>query len=281
MSGSNPDLTQETSKSLTLGAVITPRVLLPGFDLTIDYFDIKVKNVIAAPSAQQIVNSCYDLPDLNNQFCALFQRNLTGATLATGEVPGQIITQSLQQTPLNFAALKRRGIDVQLNYNHSIGADSRVSVRGYYTHTFQTSDFIDPTRPNLETRNAGQLGDPKNEATLNADLTVSQFTIGYQGHYIGPMLTTAYANLFSINGNPPQNADVIAITEYPSIYYQDLRFSVQIGSTQTNRRGLEWFFGVDNVTDRHPPLGSSATGANSAIYNITGRTYYSGVRATF
>jgi len=276
LSGSNPNLKAETSKSLTVGAVVTPR-WLPGFDVTIDYFDINVQNVIASASAQQIVNLCYD----TGQFCNLFQRNLTGTTLATGEVPGQIISGSLIQAGLNFASLKRRGIDVQVNYNHSFNANTRLSVRRYYTHTLKDSNYTDPTTPNFETRILGQLGDPKDEFTFNADLTMGKFTIGYGGHYIGPMLTTAYNNLYSINGLPPQNADIISITSYPSVWYHDVRFSVQLGSTATNRKGFEWFIGVHNLADKHPPLGSSATGSGSAIYDIVGREFFSGFRATF
>jgi len=276
LSGSNPLLKAETSKSLTVGAVVTPR-FLPGFDVTIDYFDINVQNVISAASAQQIVNLCYD----EGQFCNLFQRNTTGTTLATGEVPGQIISGSLIQAGLNFASLKRRGIDVQVNYNHSFNPNTRLSVRGYYTHQLKNSNYTDPTRPAFESRLLDQLGDPIDEATFNADLTLGRFTIGYGGHYIGPMLTTAYANLFAINGNPPQNADIISITKYPAVYYHDVRFSVQIGSTSTNRKGFEWFIGVHNLADKHPPLGSSATGSGSAIYDIVGREFFSGFRATF
>jgi outer membrane receptor protein involved in Fe transport len=276
LTGSNPNLKAETSKSLTAGAVITP-TFLPGFDLTVDYFDINVENVITAASAQAIVNLCYD----NGQFCDLFQRNLTGSTLPTGEFPGQIIQGSLIQAGLNFASLKRRGIDVQMNYNHNIAPDAFLSTRLYYTHQLKNSNYTDPTRPDFETRLLNQLGDPQDEVNANADLTLGQFTVGYGVHYIGPMLTTAYANLYSINGNPPQNADVIDITRYPAIFYQNLRLAIQIGSTSTTRKGIEWFFGVDNITDRHPPLGTSATGSGSAIYNITGRSFYSGIRATF
>ena len=275
-SGSNPLLEAETSKSLTVGAVLTPR-FVPGLDITVDYFDINVKNVIAAASAQQIVNLCYD----EGQFCDLFQRNTTGATLASGEVPGQIIQGSLIQAGLNFASLKRRGIDVQANYNHSIGADARLSVRAFYTHQLKNSDYTDPTRPNYEARNLGQLGDPKDEVNFNADLTVNKYTIGYGAHYIGPMLTTAYSNLYSINGLPPQNEDTISIRKYPEVLYHDVRFSVQLGSSNENRRGFEWFFGIDNFTDKKPPLGSTGTGSGSAIYEVLGRTYFSGFRATF
>ena len=48
-----------------------------------------------------------------------------------------------------------------------------------------------------------------------------------------------------------------------------------------NRRGYEWFFGVHNITNKIPPLGATGTGANSAIYDVLGRTYFSGFRVTF
>jgi outer membrane receptor protein involved in Fe transport len=275
-SGSNPLLTAETSKSLTVGAVVTPR-FLPGFDVTVDYFDINVQNVITAATAQQIVDLCYD----RNQFCDLFQRNLTGGTLSGGEVPGEIIKGSLIQASLNFASLKRRGIDVQVNYNHNLFADAFLSVRGYYTHLLKNSDYTDPTDPTYETRNLGQLGDPKDEFTFNADLTIKKFTVGYGMHYIGPMLTTDYANLYSINGNPPQNPEIYNITRYPSVFYHNVRASVQLGSTRDDKRGMEWFIGVNNVGNRHAPLNATGLTANSSIYDVLGRSFFSGVRATF
>ena len=276
ISGSNPNLRQETSKSLTIGAVVTPR-FLPGFDLTVDYFDIDVSNVITAASAQQIVDLCYD----NRQFCDLFQR-YTGSGLGpNGEVPGQIIQGSLLQSSLNFASLKRRGIDVQVNYNRRLTEDLRVNLRGYYTHQIRNSNFTDPTRPDFETRVLNQLGDPKDEFTLNADFTVGKLTAGYGLHYIGPMLTTAYANLYPINGNPPLNEDVISIRKYPDVFYHNVRLSLQLGATTEERKGFEWFVGIDNVGNRKPPLGSTGTGAGSAIYEVLGRSFFTGVRATF
>ena len=44
---------------------------------------------------------------------------------------------------------------------------------------------------------------------------------------------------------------------------------------------LNFYVGVDNVLDRMPPLGSTATGAGSAIYNFRGRNFYAGARARF
>ena len=58
-SGSNPSLKSEISNSWTFGAVIQPR-WIPGLSLTVSSYNIRVTNVIAALSAQWIVNSCYD-----------------------------------------------------------------------------------------------------------------------------------------------------------------------------------------------------------------------------
>jgi len=276
VNGPNPGLRAETSKSLTIGAVVTPR-FLPGFDLTVDYWDIDVSNVITAATAQQIVDLCYD----RGQFCDLFQRYTGAGTGPNGEVPGQILQGSLLQSSLNFASLKRRGIDVQANYNHRIGENASLNVRSFYTHSLKNSDYTNPTDPNFETRELQQLGDPKDEFTFNADLTLDKFTIGYGAHYIGPMYTTAYANIFAINGQPPQNEDVRDRLTYPSVIYQNVRFSLQVGATSETRKGIEWFVGVDNVGNVKPPLGETGTTEQSAIYDVLGRTYYTGVRATF
>ena len=73
ISGSNPNLEEETADSYTVGAVIQPRYI-PGLAISVDYYDITVKNVIVSLSAQQIVNNCYHSPSLSNPFCGLFSR---------------------------------------------------------------------------------------------------------------------------------------------------------------------------------------------------------------
>jgi outer membrane receptor protein involved in Fe transport len=277
LSGSNPALSSETSDSWTIGAVIEPR-FAPGFSLTIDYYNIKVNNVIASPTAQQIVNSCYDLPDLNNQFCALFERFRGPGTGPGDEVPGEILTQSLEQTPLNFASRVRKGIDVQANYRTTFGENNAFSTRFIYTHQLKNSNYQDPTNPDFENRLLSELGDPKDEFRWNLDLKLDRVGLGYEMRYIGPMLTSLYEDFYSLQGRAPQNADWADIKSYPAVLYHDIRFDYQIGNEGS---GLNFFMGIDNFTDKEPPLGSTATGAGSAIYNIRGRTYYSGFRARF
>ena len=74
VSGSNPNLTEETSDSWTVGAVIQPR-FIPGLSLSVDYYDITVDGVIVvarrADDRQQLLRLSRRL---NNVFCAQFAR---------------------------------------------------------------------------------------------------------------------------------------------------------------------------------------------------------------
>lgn len=285
ISGSNADLTEEKSDSYTVGAVITPRYL-PGFSLSVDYFDITVKDVIVTLAAQTIVNSCYDSPGLSSPLCNAFQRNLGTTNGPLGELPGQILFNTTIQGPQNFARRVRRGLDVEAAYRTNITDDVKFSTRFIYTHTFQNSNFENPTLPNFENRLLSEVGDPKNEFRWNVDVGLGPLTVGYIMRYLGPQLVpgptvaTTYENLNPLNGQPPLNADVYDITSYGSVTYHNLRLDLAVDG-QGGRSDYNFFVGVDNLTGREPPLGTTGTGAGTAIFNVRGRAYYAGVRAKF
>ncbi len=279
LSGSNPNLTEEVSDSFTVGVVFQPRIL-PGFAVTVDYYNIEVENVIASLAAQTIVDQCYDLPDLNNQFCALFDRFDGPGTGPNGERPGQILDQSLIQAGVNFANRKREGIDFDASYRRQFTDDLALNARMIYTHVFTSSNFTDPANPTFEDRILSELGDPKDQFKFDLDVTFGNFTIGYGAQYIGPQYTATYESYFPLNGNPPENPDARDIKEYPATWYHDLRFAWQIENA-VGEKPFEFYVGVDNVLDTEPPLGLTATGAGSAIYDPWGRRYYAGFRAQF
>ena len=288
ISGSNPNLQAEESDSFTYGLVIQPR-FLPGFSLSVDYYNIKVKNVIVSLSAQTIVNSCYDSPNLSSPLCASFARNLTSANGPNGELPGQIIANSTVQGPQNFASRVRRGLDVEGAYRTNITSDIKLSSRVIYTHSFQNSNFENPTYSNFENYIGSELGDPIDEARIDLDVTFGKVTFGYGGRILGSMYTTTFENLNANNAGRnipgvtglPLNSDIIDITEYPMVFYHDLRANFQIGGGKTGSEEFNFYVGVDNVTNQRPPLATTATGAGSAIYSIRGRNFYAGFKARF
>lgn len=279
VSGSNPNLVAETSDSWTFGAVIQPR-WIPGLSLSVDYYDITVNGVIASLGAQAIVDSCVDTPQ-PNVFCGQFQRWAGPGAGPNGEQPGAILGNSLIVAPLNFAARTRRGIDTQLNYRLHITSDVTLSTNLIYTHNLEISNFQDQLNPTFANRVLGEIGDPVDEFRWDWDLSYRNFTFGYRIHYIGPMYIGAWENNNGINGFPPANNDAFEPRKYPAITYNDIRFEWNITNNVGFADSLRFYFGVDNIFDRHPPLGTTATGSGTAIYDIRGRSYYAGVRARF
>jgi outer membrane receptor protein involved in Fe transport len=279
VSGSNPNLTVETSDSYTFGVVVQPR-FVPGFSLSVDYYDIEVKNVIAGVGPQGIVNQCYDSASLDNIFCKQFTRFRGPGLGPNGEIPGRVLGNSLINAPINFASRKRRGIDVNFAYRKDFGAvDFNTNL--IYTHNFQSSNFQDVTNPQFETRVLGQLGDPKDEFRWDFDFGFGPVTVGYRARYIGPMFFNGFNTLFELNGLPATDVDAFPNKRFPSVTYHDLRLDFDIAKDAQGRT-LKFYVGADNILDRGVPQGATtATGAGSAIYSFRGRNYYAGFRARF
>jgi outer membrane receptor protein involved in Fe transport len=273
----NPALEPETSDSITVGAVLQPR-FVPGLSLSVDYYDIKVKKVISFLSAQQIVNGCYDAPNLENQFCDLFSRQGAGAIdPLTGDSAQFFFVPGIRETNVNFAALRARGIDAELAYRHRIEGLGTLNARLQTTYVLQRDDFPFLDFPDRADQRLYEVGDPKWEASLHLDLKHENVTFGYQLRYIGKQLILGNTaeNVFSVNGEPPQNADFAERNFYPEVFYHDLR----IGVDATDK--FNFYVGVDNAFNRLPPLGVTAVQEGTGIFDIRGRFFYAGAVAKF
>ncbi|NYT39590.1 TonB-dependent receptor [Sphingomonas sp. R-74633] len=274
LSGGNPNLEAEKSSSYTIGGVFQP-TFAKGFSLTVDYYHIDVKNVITSPSAQQVLNACYDAANLSNQYCALFARNTSGGAGPAGEVNGQILNNSLNLVPLNYAKLAVSGIDFDLGFERSFDGFGRVSLHGIYTHAITNNNYLDPTDPGRYNRQLGELGDPIDAFNINAAIESGPFTLGYEFRYIGKMVPGNWEDAHSVQGRAPQNADAFPIEYYDAVMYHNVR-----GEINVNKQ-FSMYLGVDNVFNKLPPYYLTGAGAGSGIYNNLGRFFYAGFKAKF
>jgi outer membrane receptor protein involved in Fe transport len=280
VSGSNPNLKEETSDSYTIGAVIQPR-FLPGFSLSIDYYDITVNDIIAAVGAQGIVNSCYDLPTLDNVFCQQFTRFQGPGTGPNGELPGAVLGNSLINAPLNFARRERVGFDVNMAYRHNFSENVRLDTNLIYTHNIRIANFQSATDPNFADVILGELGDPEDEFRFDIDLTVNEFTLGYRLRFIGPQTINVFEGTNDTNGLPPSNLDAFSEEKYGAITYSDFRFEWNVDGNGGLTDDFRFYVGVDNAFNQEAPFSLTSTGVGSAIYEFRGRIYYAGIRARF
>ena len=102
----NPDLEPEKADTFTIGMTATPS-FVRGLSLSVDYYDIEIKDAIQAYAAQTIVNNCYDQPR-PNAFCDLITRGNVGGN--NGRVT------SFEQIPGNIASFVTSGYDVTARY---------------------------------------------------------------------------------------------------------------------------------------------------------------------
>lgn len=285
VSGGNPTLQEERGRSLTIGAVIEPRVV-PGLSLTVDYYDIKVKNLIAALSAQSIITLCYDSPSgINNAYCATVNRDAaTGMFADPAVISGGI----------NFAEQRTRGVDFDLAYNHSFDNGDRLKVRLIATRVIELNNYTDPTAPTVPNRQLSELGDPQWSANASVSYDFGNFDILYAVRYIGKQTISnyeaqnSYIGLCPASGSttlgtctagqlttlPPTNADAFPQVWYPTVFYHDIRMGFDIADK------FRLYMGVSNVFDTQPPLGLLGT-AGGDPYDSFGRNFFVGFNAEF
>ncbi len=286
----NPNLVPEVGESFTVGVVLQPR-FIPGLALTIDYYNVKITNVISGLTGQAIINRCYDDPvSINNPFCdAVFRRRDPNPLIdftfdGQGNripAPGEptlnfpVLGPAFLNQPFNFAALKAEGIDFDLTYRTELGGGVMLSLRGIASLNLNRENFTFITAPEQSTRIHGTLGDPIWAASLNANLDFGQFDIGYNLRYIGPQTVDAWEVQNSHQGRPPQNPDAYPFSRYPDVMYHALR--VNFDATERFR----FYAGVDNLLNRKPPFDLTGTGAGSSIFPVTGRFFYAGATVNF
>lgn len=288
LSGGNPTLNSEKGKSLTLGVVIEPR-FIPGLNLTIDYYKIKVENVISALGAQQIVNLCYDTAGgVSNPYCATVNRSAsTGLFVDPAVIAGGI----------NFAALKADGIDFDLSYRKTFENGHRLSVRGIATRVLKRENFTNPLFPQEPNRIKDELGDPSWAANFNINYDFGPIDVSYTARYLGKQTIgawetqNAYQGICPTSGSTgytgrtctpnqlttldPQNLDAYPQVYYPGVIYHNMRVNFE-----TADKKYSFYMGVDNFTDIKPPLGLLGT-AGGDPYETFGRFFYAGFKANF
>lgn len=258
--GGNPNLDAEATNTFTAGMTLTPS-FLRGFDLTADYYSIKVNNAIAQVDQQISVSQCVSTG--NPQFCNNVNRNANG-----------FIT-SVDSLQINAASYKVAGLDVQVHYTFKpsiFSNDERMSFSVFYNHKFkqeQTPFVGGPVSDELNTADTyagGQLGSGfADQVTLNANYRTGPLSFAYTMRYFSPVSASSGA------------------FEIPAYTYHDIQAKYAFGAD----RRFDVYFGVNNLFDKQPPFIASGnsqypgTNTVASTYDVFGRMLYVGVTAKF
>ncbi|HEV2600482.1 TonB-dependent receptor domain-containing protein [Sphingopyxis sp.] len=134
--GGNPNLRPEKSDSYSVGVVLRPQDLISGLTITLDYYNIKVKDAITAATPGDVIAACFGnitAASAADPACTSIRRNaingrLSGTSTVANPIPGL-------PTPLtNNGQLKTDGIDLTVNYRTDLGfAELQLNFAGNYT----------------------------------------------------------------------------------------------------------------------------------------------------
>ncbi len=282
LNGSNPNLREETADSFTGGVIIQPS-MVPGLTLSVDYYNIKITNVIFSLLPQTIINQCYDSPSgINNQYCAALTRNpngtfagQSGVTHAGVQIAFPTTGQSFLSGPFNFAKQKTSGIDADLSYSRDIGP-AKVTLRGIVSYLINRDNYTDINTPSFIDQQKFEVGDPEWAGSFTANADFGMFDINYNMRYIGKQtVATQFETQNSVQGRPANNPDAFPFVFYPDVTYHNLR----VGADVTDK--FRFYAGMDNVFDRQPPYDITGTTGAQGIFENVGRFMYAGIEAKF
>ncbi len=262
----NPNVREETAKTLTVGAVFTPTAI-QGLSASIDYFHIKVTDAIQFTGRQLILDRCYESSSLDNFFCNQITRRPN-----TGHL------QYVNDGPANQGYQLKSGIDFKINYAMDIG-DGTLAFDLYYVRMLKSE---------LQTADGGiedQLGDLstsadfKNKANLGITYTGGPLTVSWKVNYLGQIFDSlSVHNTRVADGVPDYD-----LNDVSAKIYNNMQVRYAFGSDNE----YELYAGVDNVFNTSAPFLPTGTASTvwgndtSSQYSPVGRYFYFGSRITF
>ncbi|GAA3997628.1 TonB-dependent receptor plug domain-containing protein [Sphingomonas humi] len=132
--GGNANLTPEKADTYTLGVVVTPKSILPGFSASLDYYNIDINSAITAPTPGDSLAACFNSPSPTSAACLAIRRNPVSGALSgpTGTVAG------LPLYSTNQGRLRTNGFDFTANYDRDLGpVRLGLNLSGNYTRSLK------------------------------------------------------------------------------------------------------------------------------------------------
>jgi iron complex outermembrane receptor protein len=279
--GGNTKLTPETSTTKTLGVVWSP-AFIQGFDVSLDWWRIELKNTVTAFSSQFILDQC--IREGVQFYCGLIQRDNTG----------QI--SSLLSTNVNIGATNTEGWDLTANYRLPAMSWGQVSFQWDTAYIdklnsdvnndgkITDADFIGPRN---RTNQVGQYSQFNNNWRIRSNLLARW----EKGDFGATWFTRYYSSQvescpFSYNdygfGKLCSDPGAVDATNGDAIL-NPATASNHIGATTYHDASVYWkapwnakvTLGVNNVFDKQPPRAFNAF-ANTfdPQYEVPGRFFY-------
>ncbi len=277
--GGNVNLQPEVADTYSFGVILQPSVI-PNWIVSIDYFDIKIKNTISSLTSTTILDDCAT-GILGQSTCtSLIHRGPTGSLWLTN---ANYVTTTTQ----NIGDVSTAGYDLTSHYHLDIGRFGKLAFN--LTGTYTQSLITEPVPGGGSFDCVGLFG-----ATCGNPVPKWRhvFTTNWETPWAGLdlLLKWRYIGLSDVDSSS-SNSQLAGpyytqFAHIPAYNYLDFSASMPIAPGVTAR------IGVNNIADKNPPLvlnGSYADCPSAACndntfpgtYDTLGRYIYAHVTAKF
>jgi outer membrane receptor protein involved in Fe transport len=268
----NPKLEPEKADTTGLGVVLQPS-FIPGLSVSVDYWNIDVKQAIGTVGAQDIINFCFEG---NQTFCSAITRG----------VPGSYNALQIAIVPFNLAESIARGIDIDGTYRLPLASvvdswDGTLTFRMVATNYLKayTNDGVDEPTDSVG-QNSG-MGPPRWRWTGSATYDLDPINISFSARGVSSgTINNQFVECAS--GCPVSTVlhPTIDNNYLPGAIYFDMALAYKFGN------GAQAFFNVRNLADKDPAITPRGPAnypfdqflANPYLYDVLGRVFRAGVR---
>jgi len=278
--GGNNTLEAETSDSYTATIQFSqPWTSEFDLDLALSYWSIEITNTVEEPTADFIIEQCYqnqDFPNLSSGFCDLVGRPGGGNQASN-------ILNFVDVSFINIGEQTAKGIDLNTRMLWTIdrlGTDVAWST----ATTKQLEQEVQIFGPDDRDDNLGEIGTPEYKFTSTLSLLRGDWEVLMQNRYYGKGQQDdselPRGNPF-LPSNPFQSGAQSRDVDFvDGVWYTDLSLTYRLENWAISA-------GVNNLLDESPPLIDVTEGPNrnnavsSSGYDFFGRTVFATVSAGF
>jgi outer membrane receptor protein involved in Fe transport len=272
--GAEAGLKAETSVNWSVGAVATPT--LPGsfgrLALSLDYFNIKVKNGVQDLSGSTILNRCYSDPnfDPTSGFCRFVQRDANNALTVTSSF-------------VNLSEDIVKGFEFNARYTNKLFGGNLLLNANMTKYTSQANRLF-PEEYLTEAN--GIVTAPDWVGNFDATYSFRNVAFHYGLDWIGGDRNRTYKYFAFDNQTGITDPDLVQA--YKDAYYLETpNYFLHSASVQFDVQNYEFTLGVRNIFNKAPPritaVGFSTVG-NAPLYSgydYRGRTFFANVNFKF
>ena len=258
--GGNENLDEETADTQTYGVVWTPSYV-EGLAVSVDYYNIKIEDVISTVSATNLINECFDTPGLASDACVGHER-----------FPDTGKLRYWYSFGVNQSKLESEGIDVAASYRFEKLwlLPGTLSTKLLWTHRLDHT--FTRTATSTPDDFTGEVGYNENKVKLTLVWENADWLVSLDNTYYGSALD-----------DNNQTKDDYTLNHISPILYVDL----QVRWFATD----EWqvYAGIDNLFNQDPPYCPTCKNTTTPGSNYTGgqhrpwdsQYFYGGVKWSF